>query len=218
MADSDKRSAPYFRECISAADLDELNIEIIRNTLYKAYLADFHRFTTSIGGATAEVMHDLLSFEADRRTLNITVNSFGTDLSKQQRSNLFPQLGRLYPEHTLALSRADDIDQVKTVTDTILDYRHFLASNPGARVASNARGQDFDTHDTESAAADLEDHFFKMEVHLNRESVMRQFQYGTFYSYFKLREQEIRNLTSVIASFVQLNFRHSLLLAGSRNV
>ena len=27
--------APYFIDCISEADLDEMNIEIIRNTLYK---------------------------------------------------------------------------------------------------------------------------------------------------------------------------------------
>ena len=28
-------SAPYFIDCISEQDLDEMNIEIIRNTLYK---------------------------------------------------------------------------------------------------------------------------------------------------------------------------------------
>ena len=27
--------APYFHECLSEEDLDEMNIEIIRNTLYK---------------------------------------------------------------------------------------------------------------------------------------------------------------------------------------
>ena len=32
-------SAPYFIDCISEQDLDELNIEIIRNTLYKVGLA-----------------------------------------------------------------------------------------------------------------------------------------------------------------------------------
>ena len=29
--------APYFLSCVSRADLDELNIEIIRNTLYKVW-------------------------------------------------------------------------------------------------------------------------------------------------------------------------------------
>lgn len=28
-----ERSAPYFRDCLSAQDLDDLNIEIIRNTV-----------------------------------------------------------------------------------------------------------------------------------------------------------------------------------------
>lgn len=40
-----------------------MNIEIMRNTLYKAYLDDFAHFTSKLGGATSEVMGDLLSFE-----------------------------------------------------------------------------------------------------------------------------------------------------------
>lgn len=38
-----------------------MNIEIIRNTLYKAYLEDFYNFCLSLGGPTADVMHDVLS-------------------------------------------------------------------------------------------------------------------------------------------------------------
>lgn len=48
--------AEYFKDCLSASDLDDLNIEIIRNSLYKAYLEDFHRFTQSLGGTTATAM------------------------------------------------------------------------------------------------------------------------------------------------------------------
>ena len=32
--------APFFVECISEQDLDEMNIEIIRNTLYKVTLSN----------------------------------------------------------------------------------------------------------------------------------------------------------------------------------
>lgn len=35
--------APYFGECLTSDDLDEMNIEIMRNTLYKAYLEDFYK-------------------------------------------------------------------------------------------------------------------------------------------------------------------------------
>ena len=40
-----------------------MNIEIMRNTLFKAYLDDFARFCSKLGGTTGEVMGDLLSFE-----------------------------------------------------------------------------------------------------------------------------------------------------------
>merc|ERR1719473_932071 len=74
---------PYFGDCLSLDDLDEMNIEIIRNTLYKAYLEDFYAFCQKVGGATAEVMGDILTLEADRRAINITVNSLETDLAAE---------------------------------------------------------------------------------------------------------------------------------------
>lgn len=52
--------APFFVDCISEQDLDEMNVEIIRNTLYKAYLEAFHHFCSEIGGTTAEVMCPIL--------------------------------------------------------------------------------------------------------------------------------------------------------------
>jgi V-type H+-transporting ATPase subunit d len=52
--------APYFEKCLSAQDLDEMNIELIRNTLYKAYLEDFYQFCQRLGGDTATFMGELL--------------------------------------------------------------------------------------------------------------------------------------------------------------
>lgn len=53
--------APFFVDCISEQDLDEMNIEIIRNTLYKAYLEAFYDFCKNIGGSTADVMCEILA-------------------------------------------------------------------------------------------------------------------------------------------------------------
>lgn len=117
--------AGYFKDCLSAHDLDDLNIEIIRNTLYKAYLEDFYNFTQSLGGTTAQAMGTLLAFEADRRTINITLNSFGTSLSKEQRAKLFPSIGKLYPAGNNALARADDVDQVKQVCEYVPEYKNW---------------------------------------------------------------------------------------------
>lgn len=56
-------------------------------------------------------------FEADRRAFIITINSFDTELSKEDRAKLFPHCGRLYPEGLAQLARADDYEQVKSVAD-----------------------------------------------------------------------------------------------------
>ena len=91
--------AAYFKGSLSHQDLDELNIEIVRNTLYKNYLEDFHRFVNEDPEIrytpTQDVMTEILEFEADRRSINITLNSFGTELPKTDRKKLYPNLGRL---------------------------------------------------------------------------------------------------------------------------
>ena len=104
--------APFFESCINEQDLDEMNIEIIRNTLYKSYLESFYNFCKNIGGETADVMCEILGFEADRRAFIITINSFDTELTKDDREKLYPTCGKLAPDGLKALARADDYDQV----------------------------------------------------------------------------------------------------------
>ncbi|XP_067934719.1 V-type proton ATPase subunit d 1-like [Watersipora subatra] len=169
--------APYFIDCISEQDLDEMNIEIIRNTLYKAYLDDFYNFCQSLGGTTAEVMCEALAFEADRRAFIITINSFDTELTKDDRFKLYPTCGRLYPDGLASLSRADDYEQVRAVAEYYAEYKALFdgaGNNPGEKT--------------------LEDKFFEFEVKMMMDSFMRQFQFGVFYAYVKLKEQEIRNV------------------------
>lgn len=84
-------------EHLTSEDLDEMNIEVLRNTLYKAYLDDFAGLCGRLGGATHQVMGDLLAFEADRRALNITLNSIGTELTRDDRRRLYANFGLLYP-------------------------------------------------------------------------------------------------------------------------
>jgi V-type H+-transporting ATPase subunit d len=152
--------APYFKECLSAAELDELNIEIIRNTLYKAYLEDFMSFCSKLPSPTDTIMQEILSFEADRRAINITVNSFGTDLSKDTRAKLYPNMGYLYPNGTLALQQAEDIEGVKMACDSVIEYRSFFEQT------SSGGGGGFQKS--------LEDHFFEREAQLNKLAFLQQ--------------------------------------------
>merc|ERR1719436_1180796 len=52
--------APYFKNSISEHDLDEMHIEIVRNTVYKSYLEKFYDFCKRIGGETEKVMCEIL--------------------------------------------------------------------------------------------------------------------------------------------------------------
>lgn len=165
-------------------------------------MEDFYNFCTSLSSPTADIMHQILSFEADRRAINITINSFGTDLSKERRAKLFPTIGRLFPEGNNNLARADDVEQVRAAVDYIQEYRSFFETSTQSSAHNNGDADGYDDH---GLASHLEDRFFAQEVHLNKLAFLQQFSYAVFYSYVKLKEQEIRSLTWIAECIAQNN-------------
>lgn len=168
--------APYFSENLTHEDLDEMNIEIMRNTLYKAYLDDFARFCQEVGGTTAEIMGDLLGFETDRRALNITLNSIGTELTREDRRKLYSNFGLLYPHGHMELSTCEDFDQIRAAMEKV----------PAYSAIFNKLGF--------GESQMLDKLLYEEEAKRCVDCYEQQFHYGVFYSYMKLREQEIRNI------------------------
>ncbi|ETI25637.1 V-type proton ATPase subunit D [Cladophialophora carrionii CBS 160.54] len=197
--------APYFKGSLSHQDLDELNIEIVRNTLYKNYLEDFHNFVNTdpemAMTPTGEIMSEILEFEADRRAINITINSFGTELTKDQRRKLYPEFGKLYPEGMLMLSRADDLEGVGLAVSGVGDYKRFF-DEVGFNQSSGGGGGNM-AGGMGSDSKSLEDMFYQKEMELSKMVFTRQFTHAVIYAWVKLREQEIRNITWIAECIAQ---------------
>ncbi|KAK2046597.1 ATP synthase subunit [Colletotrichum somersetense] len=196
--------AAYFKGSLSHQDLDELNIEIVRNTLYKNYLEDFHNFVNThpdmAGSPTADIMSEILEFEADRRAINITLNSFGTELNKNDRKKLYPSFGKLYPEGTLMLSRADDFEGVRLAVDGVADYKAFFEA---AGLGGGPSGPGNLGGGSSSDGKSLEDMFYQKEMEISKSAFTQQFTFAIVYAWVRLREQEIRNITWIAECIAQ---------------
>lgn len=195
---------PYFQTyleqssaSISAASevrnvLEEVQIEILKNSLMKLYLEDFYAFCERLGGETADVMCGLLRARADRAAINITLNSFGTPLNDAtmrdtERKKLYPSIGELYPAGTELLSKADDDVKLGQSVSSFPQYHaifeKFLNSSP----------EEFS----------IDDEFYKREVKMYEMAFESQMHFGCIYAYVKLKEQEIRNLVWISECILQ---------------
>jgi len=169
--------------------LEELPTTKLESSLRKYYLEDFYQFCMDLGGETATEMKDLLKARADTIAINITLNSFGTPLNDPnlrmtERKPLYPSIGFLYPEGTDKLAQVGDETELAAVLRTYPVYR-----------------QIFDSH--QRGDKTIDDAFYEREVELNEMAFQGQFQYAAFYSYVRLKEQEIRNLVWICECCVQ---------------
>ncbi|PJF17336.1 ATP synthase (C/AC39) subunit [Paramicrosporidium saccamoebae] len=195
--------APYFKECLKAKDLDDFNVEIIRNTLHRAYLEDFNRFCGQCDSTTAEVMGMVLAHEADRRTLNVIINSLGTSIPRETKIALLPKFGRLHELGvSLKLANAEELTQVKSIVEAECpEYRQLLDAAMSNQKDDGKMNMTASTLD--AGVRSLEEYFFEREVSMCKDAMLYQFSMCPFYAWVKLKEQEIRNIVWIAECIAQ---------------
>jgi len=216
---------PYFEEYLKEADkekdegagagfetsqvggiLSNQDLEIMKATLKKAWLEDFHSFVMTQGGTTAEVMGHILKMEADFRVLLVTLNAQSTTLNSeaqlQNRNALYPNFGYLYPEGSLVIRKSFNEATLRTALEPYSTYLELY-------------NQVKDFYDTEKQGTDLsgvksmEDLIYEKNVEMYELAFEQQYHFGIFYAWVKLREQEIRNI-NWIASMLVLKYKERI--------
>ncbi|XP_020814016.1 probable V-type proton ATPase subunit d 2 [Drosophila serrata] len=158
--------------------LREIDVEIVRASLYRAYLEGFYTYCSSLGGSTAEVMTNLLAFEADRRAITIAVNALDSEIRPPHRKKMFPTCGHLPQVALDHLAYATDAEKIRDVCNMYDGY-----------------GKLFDIFDRDTdGMITLEDRFLMLEAKKNASSFLQQYHFGIFYSFIKLKQLECRNI------------------------
>lgn len=194
------QSQKSYGESMAGADdaqstLSETSFVMLESFVYKAYLEDFSTLCNKLGGETAMHMNHILNRAADKRTINICINSFSTDLGQDQemrekvRQDLIPTVGYLFPESFGIIKSVANMEDLTEMLTPYNDYKTLWET--------------WGDTDGDGSVGNLDDGFYRMEVEDLENCFYGQSHMAVFYAYVKLKEQEIRNLEWISECIIQ---------------
>eukprot|EP01069_Polyplicarium_translucidae_P004916 Polyplicarium_translucidae@DN2684_c0_g1_i1.p1 len=183
----------------------EADLELMRNILKKAWLEHFYDFCADLGGTTAEVMCEILKYEADFRVLTVTLNALGTALGEASqladRNALYPGFGFLYPEGIEKIRRSWNDATLRNALESYPYHlslyeqcRSYYTSLDAGGAEEAGGGAPWRPTEATNTLKSFEDIVYDQQIKLYEGAFDQSMHYGLFYAWMKLKEQEIRNL------------------------
>lgn len=173
---------------------NEVEINVITDTVKKFWLEDFYAYVQTLGGESSQAMMELLEFEADRRNMVIVHTSCVTNSPLNEagardsdRKELLCRFGSLYPEATHGSPAFYPKAFSKVSTTNELNE----AVRPFARFA------DLYKHAGEEGNT-IEDQLKKMQIKLNCLAFQGQSHFAAFYAYDFLKRCEYDNIDWIL--------------------
>jgi len=173
--------------------MKDFKAEKIKNLLKKIWLMEFHKFCMEYLPDTSKAMMDnLLKFESDCMTLQIIYNSLDIKAlvdargREGERRRYINALGHLYPDRDKLLTDADSYEKLKEAVKNTA-YEPMLQQVTD--VPNKDKGNEFS-----SQGKSIDDVMFIEKSKRLSQAFENQFHHGVFYSYLKLKEQEIKNI------------------------
>ena len=176
----------------------EGEFEVITNVIKKLWLEDFYQYTQTLSGNnTKHIMQQFLNFEADYRVIEMTMNSFGTQLNDSnerdaERKGLYCNFGTLYP--LTFLKNWQDINDVHRLSENLSTFYPFN------KLFIQALNQGKEEYDQVAIMSDL---LKEYEVELMRTGFDGLSHFGCFYAWVKLKQTELRNIRYILSCIEQ---------------
>ena len=164
----------------------ETKAETVRVSQKKLWLEDFMEFCETLPPISAESMKEILEKEADIKSIQCCYNTLTYSKAERTtvRKQLLPACGTLYPDCYKGQIEADSIEALRDLVK---------APNYLKQIVNDVQDP---TKEDENAlnAKTLEDMVFEEDVQTQLYSFDQQTNFACFYSFVKLKEQEIRNI------------------------